>query len=91
MLYIVHMDAGTQGTAGTEIFEADSMEEAERIGWDIACDWAASYFDIIEEDQEDPCDDPDDEYMSSYIYTSDIGCTVDVYDPENPEYIELEV
>lgn len=89
MLYIVYMDAGTQGTASTEIFEADSMEEAERIGWDIACDWAQSYFDVVYEDQEQEYDE--DQYMVDYIYASDVGCTVDVYDPENPEYVELEV
>jgi hypothetical protein len=82
MKWIVHMDAGTVGTSGEDYFEANTKEEAERIGWEIACDWASSYYDVIEEDQEDEYGDPDEHYMVDYIYTSDIGCSVELYDPE---------
>jgi hypothetical protein len=82
MKWVVHMDAGTVGTSGEDYFEADTKEEAERIGWDIAVDWAQSYYDVIEEDQEDEYGDPDEHYMVDFIYTSDIGCSVELYDPE---------
>lgn len=43
MKFFVRMDFGILGCSGTELIEASSFSDAEKIAYDMTVDWAESY------------------------------------------------
>lgn len=83
--YIVHMDAGVSGTNTSEVFEADSNEEANSIGYDLACDHASSYFDVIEPGMAGEDGYDEDDHFVTFVTTEDISWSVNEYTPDDED------
>lgn len=82
MKWVAEFDAGMCGTAGQDMFEADTQDEAEQIAYELAIDWTQSYYDVIDDDSVGTEDYPEDEEYSSWVLASSINWNVREYDPE---------
>lgn len=82
MKWVAEFDAGMSGTSGQDVFEANTREEAEMIAYDIALDWASSYFSVIDDDLAGTEEYPDDEEYSTWILESSIDWHICEYNPE---------
>ena len=82
MKWVAEFDAGMSGTAGQDMFEADTREQAEMIAYDIAMDFANSYYDVIDDDLAGTEDYPEEEEFSSWILSEHVNWHIREYDPE---------
>lgn len=84
MRWFVSGDAGVCGTSFADIFDADSLQDAEIIGREIAIDWARSYFEVYDANGPDGDEEYlDEEYVqySDWVYEEDINWSVEPYNP----------
>lgn len=52
--YRIYMDFGFAGTSHTEIIEAESLEDAEDIVWEMAAQQVSTSAEEIDEDGDEP-------------------------------------
>lgn len=76
MLYAAKLKTMYVGTDSEVVFEAVNEQDAMDYAWELACDNANSYFEVVPD--EDFTEDMDDRYVS----TEDIHYTLFLYDPD---------
>lgn len=60
--------------------EEDNIDIVEDIAWDLASEWATSFFSVIDENEQDEYEANGESYMETFIFYSDVFCYVEKYD-----------
>lgn len=78
MQYHIKIKVPVVGVEGEEVYEADSFSEAESIGYEIAYNHLAGYFEIWPETEEEPVGMG---WGADFIYENEIDFYIEEISP----------